>query len=950
MTTLVLPLRGLVTPKAASWIAETFWGRRWVLTAGFGDLGSPVMPLYSIYFEHRDRVVRLAHEFSQIIATFSDSDHLLIDAVQPANATRRPSRIRSGTEVVELVLTPLDGIAPQNLQVQFSYFSGRIAWRPIVVSAVLLLLTNIAGAVMFGREMFGVVRARRRARAAAGRLRAEWLTGDAQAAALVGAATYDDIVARWGPPDEDRERLSTPGRRTMVYRARRTARRTRWKLISRTGASQRSSAACTGSHPERLPTSVTDRYQALAVLSVLFLVPLPADRKRHQRPPAPLDPPLAPVTMPSLPGLSRRSPRRPRTEEPHPRHIAITVAHLPSSAFFSIPPPTSSHRLLTSDVSADTLACPKEDVMGRFRDRMDEELRIRGYSANTRDGYLRRVRHFVRHFMIPPDRLTPEHVRLSHSRSPRLLDLLQPDGVRLALLLRAGAQAGLGGRADPLSTDGQPAARDPQPPGGERAAPGTSNLKHRALLMTMYAAGLRVAEVTHLRVTDIDGQRMMIRVEQGKGRKDRYVMLSPHLRAVLQQYWRARRPTTLLFPGPHDRPLTRESVNRAFHGARRRAKITKPVYPYSLRHACATHLLEGGTNIRVIQTLLGHRSLRTTQRYTHVAATAWQDTQSPLDRLPDLARCPTRPVESASPGRTGRSAHRRRARRHHPRACRPAHWTQCDSAAGAPGPHRVPHRGARGPPARVSAVRASGDRVQLVSGISIAPNARASRPRAGSKRRAATCSPSSTFMSSSPSRRSCTISSSPPPPVAYRLLFAAVAQTLQQVARRRLGITIAVTLPPERERRHGERHTAPHDAERPLRAGEPAIRRPWRRRPARRFRPSCRQPRSRRSRMPSLIARKKCDGRRGEWKTDEPAADRGSEAASRQARRSDQRRRQDELEDERVHRSLRQSQAAPGQLADAVAARQMRRAPLSILSATTEAPMRNAQASANAAP
>jgi hypothetical protein len=97
---------------------------------------------------------------------------------------------------------------------------GRIAWRPIVVSIVLLLMTNIAGAVMFGREMFGVVRARRRARAAAGRLRAEWLTGDAQAAALVGAATYDDIVARWGTPDEDRERLSTPGRRTIVYRAR----------------------------------------------------------------------------------------------------------------------------------------------------------------------------------------------------------------------------------------------------------------------------------------------------------------------------------------------------------------------------------------------------------------------------------------------------------------------------------------------------------------------------------------------------------------------------------------------------------------------------------------------------------------------------------------------------------------------------------------------------------
>jgi len=220
LTTVVMPLRGLVTPKPASWVAETFWGRRWILTAGFGDLGSPVMPLYAIYFDHRDRVVRLAHEFSQVIASFSDSDHLLVDDIEPSAATRRPSRIRAGSEVVALVLTPVDGIAPQNLKVRFSYFGGRIAWRPILVSIALLLLSNVAGAAMFGREMFGVVRARRRARMAAGRLRAEWLSGDAQAAMLVGAATYEDILARWGLPDEDRERLSTPGRRTMIYRAR----------------------------------------------------------------------------------------------------------------------------------------------------------------------------------------------------------------------------------------------------------------------------------------------------------------------------------------------------------------------------------------------------------------------------------------------------------------------------------------------------------------------------------------------------------------------------------------------------------------------------------------------------------------------------------------------------------------------------------------------------------
>jgi hypothetical protein len=221
VTTLVLALRGLVTPKPASWVAETFWGRRWILTVGFGDLGSPVMPLYSIYFEHRDRVVRLAREFSQIIASFDDSDHLIIDQTEPGSATRRPSRIRAGSELVSLALNPAEGIAPQNLKVQFTYFAGRIAWRPIVVSLLLLLLGNIAGAIMFGREMFGLARARRRSRRAAGRLRAEWLTGDTQAATLLGSATYDDVVARWGPPDEDRERLSTPGRRTILYRAQR---------------------------------------------------------------------------------------------------------------------------------------------------------------------------------------------------------------------------------------------------------------------------------------------------------------------------------------------------------------------------------------------------------------------------------------------------------------------------------------------------------------------------------------------------------------------------------------------------------------------------------------------------------------------------------------------------------------------------------------------------------
>lgn len=279
--------------------------------------------------------------------------------------------------------------------------------------------------------------------------------------------------------------------------------------------------------------------------------------------------------------------------------------------------------------------------MGRFHDRMDEDLRIRGYSANTRASYLRGVRHFVRHFMRPPDQLTPEHIRqyqLYLTRDRRVSwSYFNQIVCALRFFYRQVLKTDWAVEQIPYQRTGRklPEILSPQEVAALLRA--TPNLKHRALLMTMYAGGLRVSEVTHLRVTDIDGQRMVIRIEQGKGRKDRYVMLSPHLRRVLQAYWRTRRPRPLLFPGPTGRPLTRESVNRVFHQACGRAKITKHVSPYSLRHACATHLLEYGTNIRVIQTLLGHRSLRTTQHYTHVTATSLQATPSPLDRLPDLA-------------------------------------------------------------------------------------------------------------------------------------------------------------------------------------------------------------------------------------------------------------------------------------------------------------------------
>ena len=160
------------------------------------------------------------------------------------------------------------------------------------------------------------------------------------------------------------------------------------------------------------------------------------------------------------------------------------------------------------------------------------------------------------------------------------------------------------------------------------------NLKHKTLLMTSYSGGLRLGETLGLIPSDIDSSRMMIRVEQGKGRKDRYVMLSPTLLSQLRTYWKAFRPVRWLFEGRKPaQPLAPSTAEKVFTAAAGRAGIRKGVSFHSLRHAFATHLLEGGTNIRVIQALLGHQCLTTTQVYTHVAKTYINLTASPLDRL-----------------------------------------------------------------------------------------------------------------------------------------------------------------------------------------------------------------------------------------------------------------------------------------------------------------------------
>lgn len=158
--------------------------------------------------------------------------------------------------------------------------------------------------------------------------------------------------------------------------------------------------------------------------------------------------------------------------------------------------------------------------------------------------------------------------------------------------------------------------------------------KHRMILMTAYSAGLRIAETLQLQITDVDSARMVIRVEQGKRKKDRYTVLSPVLLSMLRHYWWAARPVSYLFPGRRlDRPVSVATVQRACRAAQELAGIPKAVTPHTLRHSFATHLLEAGTDVRVVQALLGHSSLRTTALYTHVSNQLIRQTVSPLDRL-----------------------------------------------------------------------------------------------------------------------------------------------------------------------------------------------------------------------------------------------------------------------------------------------------------------------------
>jgi integrase/recombinase XerD len=284
-----------------------------------------------------------------------------------------------------------------------------------------------------------------------------------------------------------------------------------------------------------------------------------------------------------------------------------------------------------------------------LRQRMTEDMQVRNLARNTQTSYVQQVSLFARHFNKSPELLGPEDIRtyqvyLTNERK------LAPGSVVIAVsALRFLYKVSL--KKDWSFEDLIPAPKKPQklpvvlsPEEVLQFLGCVGNTKQRAILTTCYAAGLRISEAVHLKPTDIDSQRMVIRVEQGKGQKDRYVMLSPKLLETLRTYWRAVRPQGgWLFEGDvSGQPITRNAVALACRNARQLSRIRKPISPHSLRHAFAVHLLESGTDVRTIQLLLGHRSLATTARYLRIATSKVCSASSPLDLLPGPA-----PVEPA---------------------------------------------------------------------------------------------------------------------------------------------------------------------------------------------------------------------------------------------------------------------------------------------------------------
>jgi len=282
---------------------------------------------------------------------------------------------------------------------------------------------------------------------------------------------------------------------------------------------------------------------------------------------------------------------------------------------------------------------PPAGRVSALRQRMIDDMTVRNLAPNTMLCYLKQVHYLARYFHESPEQLTPEDIRgyqlyLAQDRKVSVNSrLVAMTALRFLYGVTLRRERFIEMLPMPRKEHYLPVILSPAEV--LRFLEAAPSFTHRVIFSIMYGTGMRVSEAVHLQKRHIDSQRMMIRIEQSKGNRDRDVPLSPKLLELLRTYWREVRPQEWLFPGQNpEQPLNREAVGQAVTLAARRAGLTKKPSPHCLRHSFAVHLWETGTDLRKIQLLLGHRSLATTARYLYLATTTVCAVTSPLDLLP----------------------------------------------------------------------------------------------------------------------------------------------------------------------------------------------------------------------------------------------------------------------------------------------------------------------------
>ncbi len=274
--------------------------------------------------------------------------------------------------------------------------------------------------------------------------------------------------------------------------------------------------------------------------------------------------------------------------------------------------------------------------MGKLRDQMEMDMKLRRFSPKTITCYLARMKKVAEHFGKSPAELGEEEIRiyLHHLIEKRKASqaVISQSYSALKFFFEKTLQKEWNGSRIPRSRQSKRLPGVLSKHEVESIISVTRNLKHRAILITVYSGGLRIGEVSRLKVSDIDSSRMMIRVKEGKGLKDRYTLLGKRNLEILRLYWSVYRPSEWLFPGRNpDEPISTSSIQRAFKASVRRAGIKKPATVHTLRHSFATHLLESGTDLYYIQRLLGHTTANTTAIYLHITGRDLGKVRSPID-------------------------------------------------------------------------------------------------------------------------------------------------------------------------------------------------------------------------------------------------------------------------------------------------------------------------------